>query len=562
MWKFGHGSLRSPGTSGKICDVSVTNKIPKVLVFVILGMQVGGCSFDSMGLPPGQPVMETGLADMDLGADTGDGPVDVASESAADLPPELDTSPDIDSTTPDGALVDAAVVDSTLDGPGADGPPADNGPDAPQPDLAPLDLPAPDVTLPDTMPWPDLVPWPDVTTSPDASVTDTTPPPCTGYICPLGCNAKENRCFRLKPSNFSAKSFFSLVSDVTFTASSVVINTSTGQITDGSTTRRKAGSAGKVDNGIYFGVVKQKGYPEIAVFGVKNLNINSTTTVTVTGSRALAIYATANVFLYGKIKAVASGASAGPGGSAGGQADGKTGAACHGGEGHGGKQEGSKRSGGGGAGRKQTGGSGGKGTGLGKDAKGGAGGKVTGKLENKPLFGGCGGGGGKGDRGGKGGGGGGAVQISTNGTISIDGVIHVGGAGGEGGHSLSGSGGGGGSGGAILLESYSMQVTKGLLAANGGGGGCGSGFLSNAPSGENGKDSTTAAKGGDSFWEFGDGGSGGARSSEGGAKGADAYRAGGGGGAAGRIRVNGLTISIGATNASPVPSVGTKVDKW
>ena len=55
-----------------------------------------------------------------------------------------------------------------------------------------------------------------------------------------------------------------------------------------------------------------------------------------------------------------------------------------------------------------------------------------------PLFGGCGGGGGKGNRGGKGGGGGGAVQLSANGIMVINGVIHVGGGGGGGGSSLSG----------------------------------------------------------------------------------------------------------------------------
>ncbi len=554
--------------------MSVTNTIPKVLLFFGFGLLVG-CSFDSMGLAPGGPERDI-TGPLDLGPDMGDAQPDVATDGPL---PDVATDGPLPDVAVDGPLPDVTkdgpLPDVTKDGPlpdvAGDGPLPDSLPDLPPPDAA-VDLPGPDAPQSDTTPWPDVYPWPDTTSWPDVTphldvpLTDIMPAPCTGYVCPLGCNAKENRCYRLKPSNFDAKAFFSLVSDVTFTSTTVVINTSTGEIKDGNTVRRAAGSAGTVNKGIYWGVVKQKGgYPDIAVFGVKNLNVGTTTTITVTGSRALAIYASANVFLDGKIVAVGSGATPGPGGFAGGAVDGKSGATCHGGEGKGGRQEGwltPRRSGAGGGGRGKAGGSGGKGTGVGKDASGGGGGKAVGKKENAPLFGGCGGGGGKGNRGGKGGGGGGAVQISANGTVAITGVIHVGGAGGEGGHSASGSGGGGGSGGAILLESSSILVSKGLLAANGGGGGCGSALVANAPSGENGKASTSAAKGGDSFWEVGDGGSGGARAKEAGAGGASAYRGGGGGGAAGRIRVNGLTISVGTSNASPAPTAGTKIDKW
>jgi hypothetical protein len=64
-----------------------------------------------------------------------------------------------------------------------------------------------------------------------------------------------------------------------------------------------------------------------------------------------------------------------------------------------------------------------------------------------------------------GGGGGGAVQIASNTSVAIDGIIHVGGGGGQ-------TNSGGGAGGLVIVEAPTLTLgEQGGIAANGGGGG-------------------------------------------------------------------------------------------
>lgn len=399
---------------------------------------------------------------------------------------------------------------------------------------------------------------------------ETVGPGCT-TSCPLGCNEILGRCNRLKPSNLDASKLYDASSAALAPAADVTVDTDTGEIKEGATVVRAAGNQGSAEGGVFFDVVTQSGGPEIAVFGLASLDLPQGQTITVSGTRALALYATDKVSLAGTVVVAATQGKGGPGGFDGGAKDSQDGAACSAGEGKGGEQGpgGSDGDGGGGGG-----GFGGKG-GAGADSNypnpsppsaGGAGGATNGDASLSPLRGGCGGGAGGGPEngpGGYGGGGGGAIQISVDGALTVSGTITAPGAGGDGGHDGAG-GGGGGSGGAILLEAVTLEVT-GVLAANGGGGGSGSGGPGdqNAPDGQDGQPGSQAAAGGPQNQTYGGpGGAGGAGTAPDGIAPAaqsvpHAANAGGGGGGVGRIRLNGSKVTSKAATLSPAATQGT-----
>jgi hypothetical protein len=422
----------------------------------------------------------------------------------------------------------------------------------------------------DQLPLPhDQPPAPEVGPTPDGPSV-----PCAGLTCPLECNVTANRCYRVKPTGFDPSSFFDQVTGVVATTGPpITINTESGAIVAGSTTLRPAGSPGQVLGGFYWSTATQgPGYPDVAIFGVASVDLKTGQQLLVTGTYALALYATGNVTIAGELRAGGNGQIGGPGGYNGGTANGDNGAPCFGGEGKGGNEGGSggsqTESGGGGGGRVAAGGKGGDSTYSPYPAGGAGGSAVGGTAILWPLFGGCGGGAGGGPdtgyssngNGGNGGGGGGAVQLVANGTLSVTGIVLAGGAGGDGGHYGAG-GGGGGAGGAILLEAAEIAITgSGMVAANGGGGGsgCEDYYEANAPDGQDGQPSTLQAPGGPYNPTYGGaGGAGGATSPENGSAGQSTGNAGGGGGAAGVVRLVAKKTSATANSISPAHTTGS-----
>ncbi len=305
--------------------------------------------------------------------------------------------------------------------------------------------------------------------------------------------------------------------------------------------------------GVGFTTITQGGgNPDIGVFSMTSLTIDSGVTLVVTGHAALAFAVSGDVTIAGSIElrgGVDSVEAPGAGGFAG-AAD----AECDG-DGPGGGEAGSPGDdvGGGGGGYLGDGGEGG----ARAATAGGDGGSSYGDPTISPLVGGSGGGcGGGANPRAHGGGGGGAIQVSARGTVRVaaSGVVQGGGGGGSGGTSDNG-GGGGGSGGAIVIEAGRI-VIQGVLAANGGGGGAGSDGATGA-AGEYGRPSASPASGGTGVGEGGSGGSGGAGTTAAGgggtgvsgASGSD--NAGGGGGAGGRIRLRSDDISRPGT-VSPI----------
>jgi len=279
------------------------------------------------------------------------------------------------------------------------------------------------------------------------------------------------------------------------------------------------------------------------VFSMKSVTF--TGTVVVVGARPLVIVAHDSATISGllDLRGTCVGQAAGPGGGAGG-------AIALAGQGGGaGAGGGVTDLGGGGGGHGTLGAAGGNNqAGPGGGA---AGGSSVGNTTISTLVGGGGGGGGGDDTGGGlGGGGGGALQIVSNGpiTISASGAINAGGCGGSG-PADADAGGGGGAGGTILLEAPSVEV-DGTLAVNGGGGGGGE---NGGQRGNHGATARTIAAGGMPGSGGGAGGAGGAGGTPP-AVGADATAGtsapGGGGGAVGRIRINtraGANTTLGAS---------------
>jgi large repetitive protein len=339
------------------------------------------------------------------------------------------------------------------------------------------------------------------------------------------------------------------------------IDTDTGEISG----IRGAGT-GLVD-GIYYQVVTQSSGPDLGVFSVSGLTVDSGTTLWVEGDNALVIASSGDGDIAGTVDAVggdgtdsygSSGPNAGGEGAAAGAAGGDgsdnvySGATDGEGDGggfygipgvhygNGGGGGGLCWGGGGGVGGSSsssgdgTASAGGAGAGSSSEygGDGGDGGAPYGDAGLEPLLAGSGGGGGLSDtdtnpNGGAGGGGagGGGVQISVDGALTVSGSIDV--SGGRGGDAY-GGGGGGGSGGAVLLEALDLDIS-GSIANEGGRGGHGN--LSWAASG------TT-------------GGAGGAGASPGGVGGS--RESGGGGGGAGWILLRYLD-SLSTTSASISP---------
>jgi len=232
------------------------------------------------------------------------------------------------------------------------------------------------------------------------------------------------------------------------------------------------------------------------------------------------------------------------------------------------------------------GGGGGGGCGRGGDggdgdpANGGNGGAaIAGELA--PLAGGGGGGdGARGSVGGGGGAGGGALQLTSRGTITINGSIDGGGGGGGPGEDPPvagdniGAGGGGGGGGSILLEAPDVSIDGATIRMNGGGGGgsAGCGGHGNGRRGQDGRDASERASGGaagercDPGHTYGAtggrGGGGAAVDGEGG--GSNGYgnisNGAGGGGAAGCILIrNESGAPVGGSTLSPSVGPGFRV---
>ena len=404
-------------------------------------------------------------------------------------------------------------------------------------------------------------------------LVDKAVPVCVGLSCPLGCNKPQNRCYRLKPSNYDVKASYQQATAGLSVSGKATIDTTNGQIMVDSKVVRQANKLG-LHGGIYWERKSQgAGYPGLSIFVLKSLEVDKGALLTVTGADALAIYATGNIKVVGNMSASGSGLYAGAGGGAGGKSNGASGAACFTGHGLGGNQAGQGNNqveaGGGGGGRLVAGGKGGDSSYYAKP-KGGAGGLANGNKTLTPLYGGCGGGAGggpdtagvAGGAGGYGGGGGGAIQLSANGQVTISGRVVTGGAGGEGGHG-GGGGGGGGSGGAIMMEAISF-THAGFLTANGGGGGSGSGSATYANSydGESGRSDSNQASGAAAHGPYGGaGGKGGALSPPSGGNGAANANGGGGGGAAGIVRINSHKAPVVSGVISPGHTSG-KIAVW
>ena len=486
-----------------------------------------------------------------------------------------DITPPPDLARPDKGRLDSRPPDIRL--PQDGGPPSDKQvppADKALADLVPLpDLPPtvdyqippdqprpPDLPTPPDLPRPPDLPTPPDLPPPDQTVTPDKPKPCAGLTCPLGCYTALDRCYRLAPSNMSAATFWGqkLGSVTAPVGSRLEFNTTTGEVWSGKTALRAKGAGLK--NGIYWTTVSQaSGYPALSAFAVASLSVPKTATLEVVGALPFALYSPGAVSIQGVVATIPTGSQAGSGGFNGGVPQGGSAAACFGGNGKGGSGYGGYRGGGGGGGRGLAGGYGG--TPYSK-AAGGAPGQPNGPVTLVPLYGGCGGGAGSGiysTKAGYGAGGGGAIQISSNLSITVGGVIWAPGGGG-GGSPLSGGGGGGGSGGAVLLEAPVISVT-GIIAANGGGGGAAGGDSSKYP-GNVGLQSTAQAPGGYSASYYARGGYGAAltwKSLNGYTK---SIWGGGGGGGTGRIRINAPKLTIGASGASPGPSKSLVVGKW
>ena len=285
----------------------------------------------------------------------------------------------------------------------------------------------------------------------------------------------------------------------------------------------------------------------IAVFKVKSLIVSAN--LDLKGSHSIVIVATDAITINGQLdlhpdcSGNNNGFIGGPGGFTG--ANGTKDAVGSGG-GKGGGNSG--KLGGGGGGNGLAGGAGGAAGVASPVAAGPAFGDATITL----LVGGGGGGGGGKGIGATGGGGGGAIQLVTNGTITVTGggSVNAGGCSGANGNTGEG-GGGGGAGGTILLEAHDLSI-QGQLAVNGGGGGPGD----NGNDGSNGLITRTPAPGGQSANDpNAAGGPGGAGSTLVGGGGGNGARTGGGaGGGVGRMRFNsrtGLVSPVDNTRLSP-----------
>jgi hypothetical protein len=264
--------------------------------------------------------------------------------------------------------------------------------------------------------------------------------PCSN----LGCNADENACAVLMPSNVPPSSFVGTTSAWEISSTETY---DTDACTGGTRTEQLITNA-----------------QEVCIRHVTTMSIAIGATLHVVGARPLIVLAQRDVTIQGIIDAAASGITPRAGGGIGGSASNRDGIGAF--PGIRGATSHEASSGGGGGGFCGAGGRGGTG---GNVAGGNGGSSAPPDYSLEPLRGGSGGGFAPGERRGtidltaSGGAGGGAIQISSRGTIRIDGSIFAGGGGGRGGGATNsaaddlGAGGGGGSGGGVLLEAISIS---------------------------------------------------------------------------------------------------------
>jgi hypothetical protein len=162
--------------------------------------------------------------------------------------------------------------------------------------------------------------------------------------------------------------------------------------------------------------------------------------------------------------------------------------------------------------------------------------------------------------------GGGAIQVWTQGRLTVSGTIIASGMGGAGGSTQGSGGSGGGSGGGILLEGFEVSLAgSAVIAANGGSGGEGryQGTPTDGVAGGAGTAVAVSPPGGSICG--GDGANGGARSTAPlsgqqapGCMGTGYGGGGGGGGSVGRIRFNARRcVAQGGARISPQPTSGS-----
>jgi hypothetical protein len=369
-------------------------------------------------------------------------------------------------------------------------------------------------------------------------------------VCALGCTSTGTpRCLDYQPSNGASWTIdLNGVTTDLVVSDNTTFNTDTGQFTGGIS--RDAGPG--VIDGVHFRI-----HADIAVIGVKSMDIQAGKTLLLIGSLPAIFVVSEDVSIEGVIDASADTVHPGPGGGVGAQSA-STASGCSAG-GNGG--QGDARYGGG------AGGAFGE-----KSGKGGS--TTYGAVESlscadalsAKLNGGSGGGRGGGTaNGGNGGAGGGAVQISSRGTIVFgnQGGIRANGGGGlataeqvpvpvlDKGY----GGGGGGAGGGILIEAPVIELNGVGLYANGGGGGSGS--KTGRPGNDGGLTTSAAAKGGKGQCggsNCGGGGDGGVYTMAATAGVGDSTNGGGGGGGSvGKIEIRQRTNRAAMGSISPVP---------
>ncbi|HEY1552574.1 MAG TPA: hypothetical protein VGG28_32320, partial [Kofleriaceae bacterium] len=271
----------------------------------------------------------------------------------------------------------------------------------------------------------------------------------------------------------------------------------------------------------------------IDLIAAHDFQVADTKSLTVSGTLALAIFATGTIDVAGMLDVAADGSAAGPGARA----------SCDQGPTIGGSASSGAGGGGGGA-FAGAGGNGGAGK-SGATPPGGGGAVLP--LPNG-LLGGCAGaqGGTGGESGGLGAGGGGAILLASATSIAIEvrGGVDAGGGGGDPGHDQQAGGGGGGAGGFILLQAPTI-TNHGFLTANGGGGGEGANSNTPGSAGENAHTTAMAAMGGKGTNNGGNGGDGGTAMSSATDGSGTSDGGGGGGGGVGYIAVQGMLTTDG-----------------
>ncbi len=411
-----------------------------------------------------------------------------------------------DAAVPPPPDADPNTADASADTPDAD----PNAPDAPPgtPDAAPI---------PDAPPGtPDAAPIPDAAPPPDA--------PCAGSTIPFD------------PSNFNRCDILASVASWDVPPGETWgIDTDSGQLF-----RPGGPVGGEATDSVLF---DQPGGPQIRIFSVGGINVQSGASLGFIGTRPAAVVSYTDITVDGLIWAGAEGAIHGAGGG--------NDVVCGAGRGVNGVLQTTSVP--------RDGGSGGSGGGYGEPAGKGAkvedssGSTTVEGIENGnttivPLRGGCRGGKGGLPTGGLGGGGGGGLQLVAAGTIGVNGAVAANGGGGRGVSGSNSGGGGGGSGGALLFEATVIDIS-GVVSANGGGGAEGSRGGTSTSTGDDGSMfDADPAIGGFGSSQGGDGGNGGSAMAgaedglEGNSNsGSGAAGGGGGGGSVGRIHFSATT---------------------